>query len=141
LEIKNKKELQRLVDILESFEENKESGKFEGKLYSAFELESLFTSSEYYKSKFDQGFKAFLNEAKKGKVIEKIDLEKDYDFLRNYQREGIDWLYFLRKYHFGGILADDMGLGKTIQTLVMLEKNKIKNKPSIIIVPKSLLTN
>ncbi len=50
-------------------------------------------------------------------------------------------MYFLRKYHFGGILADDMGLGKTIQTLVLLERTRVKGKPSIVIVPKSLLDN
>ena len=37
--------------------------------------------------------------------------------LRPYQREGLDWLQFLRAYELGGILADDMGLGKTVQTL------------------------
>ncbi len=37
--------------------------------------------------------------------------------LRPYQREGLDWLQFLRGYELGGILADDMGLGKTVQAL------------------------
>ena len=37
--------------------------------------------------------------------------------LRPYQRKGMSWLYFLRQYRFGAILADDMGLGKTIQLI------------------------
>jgi len=50
-------------------------------------------------------------------------------------------MHFLKKYHFGGILADDMGLGKTIQALIMLELHKKKGKPSIVIVPKTLIGN
>jgi len=44
--------------------------------------------------------------------------------LRNYQKEGFNWLYNLHKNGFGGCLADDMGLGKTLQTLTLLLKLK-----------------
>ncbi|MBT4552704.1 DEAD/DEAH box helicase [bacterium] len=37
--------------------------------------------------------------------------------LRDYQKTGLNWLDFLHKNNFGGILADDMGLGKTVQTI------------------------
>jgi superfamily II DNA or RNA helicase len=40
--------------------------------------------------------------------------------LRNYQREGLGWLAFLRRFGLGGCLADDMGLGKTVQVLALL---------------------
>ena len=40
--------------------------------------------------------------------------------LRNYQKEGISWMSFLRRFGLHGILADDMGLGKTIQTLITI---------------------
>ena len=36
--------------------------------------------------------------------------------LRAYQKEGINWLSFLRRCGLHGVLADDMGLGKTLQT-------------------------
>ena len=39
------------------------------------------------------------------------------DILRPYQKEGLNWLEFLRDTGFGGALADDMGLGKTLQVL------------------------
>lgn len=64
--------------------------------------------------------------------------------LRNYQKEGVNWLQFLREYDLGGILADDMGLGKTVQTLAHLsiEKNKGRlKKPCLIIAPTSLMFN
>ena len=37
--------------------------------------------------------------------------------LRDYQREGLGWMEFLREFGFGGCLADDMGVGKTAQVL------------------------
>ena len=54
--------------------------------------------------------------------------------LRPYQKIGYSWL-----------LADDMGLGKTIQILTTIlyfkEKNKFDNRPTLIIVPPTLISN
>ncbi len=64
--------------------------------------------------------------------------------LRKYQQGGLNWLQFLREYHFGGILADDMGLGKTVQTLahLLLEKDSGRmDKPCLIVAPTSLMSN
>jgi non-specific serine/threonine protein kinase len=65
--------------------------------------------------------------------------------LRPYQKHGFDWLYFLRDYKFGGILADDMGLGKTVQVLAYLqslqEQAEVKKEASLLVVPKSLIAN
>ncbi|TKA50153.1 hypothetical protein B0A53_06428 [Rhodotorula sp. CCFEE 5036] len=41
-------------------------------------------------------------------------------FLRQYQREGAEFLYGQYKEGLGGILGDDMGLGKTIQAIAFL---------------------
>jgi SNF2 family DNA or RNA helicase len=63
--------------------------------------------------------------------------------LRNYQKEGVEWLEKLRKMYLNGILADDMGLGKTLQTITALTQNKQedKNSISLIVCPTSLLYN
>ena len=64
--------------------------------------------------------------------------------LRDYQKEGVNWLCFLYEYGFGGILADDMGLGKTLQTLAflaILKKRSKSKKPSLVIAPTSVVTN
>lgn len=60
--------------------------------------------------------------------------------LRDYQHRGLNWLHYLQKYSFGGILADDMGLGKTLQVISLLQTSKLK-KPSIIITPAALVYN
>ena len=44
--------------------------------------------------------------------------------LRDYQREGLGWMEFLRRFGFGGCLADDMGVGKTAQVLALLETRR-----------------
>ncbi|MCC7145097.1 MAG: DEAD/DEAH box helicase [Phycisphaeraceae bacterium] len=44
--------------------------------------------------------------------------------LRPYQKEGLGWLSFLRRFDLGGILADDMGLGKTVQVLAMMDARR-----------------
>jgi len=64
--------------------------------------------------------------------------------LRSYQAFGLTWLNFLHEFGFSGILADDMGLGKTIQTLAHLSRLKEEGKltkPSLLIVPTSLIGN
>lgn len=62
--------------------------------------------------------------------------------LRNYQKEGLTWLNFLKDFESGGILADDMGLGKTIQVLAfMLARKKESKLPSLVVAPKSLVFN
>lgn len=68
--------------------------------------------------------------------------------LRNYQKEGISWLMFLRENGFGGCLADDMGLGKTLQAIALLQQSREKfnaasgeRQVSLVVVPASLAHN
>ena len=67
--------------------------------------------------------------------------------LRDYQREGLGWMQFLRRFSFGGCLADDMGVGKTAQVLALLETRRASRAegqhvgPSLIVVPRSLIFN
>jgi SNF2 family DNA or RNA helicase len=67
--------------------------------------------------------------------------------LREYQREGLGWMNFLRRYSFGGCLADDMGVGKTAQVLALLETRRELRaagqiaRPSLVVVPRSLVFN
>ncbi len=71
---------------------------------------------------FDAGFQKARDELKNFAGIQAVDPPETFTgTLREYQREGLGWLHFLRQFGFGGCLADDMGLGKTPQTLALLE--------------------
>jgi hypothetical protein len=77
--------------------------------------------------------------------IERVAVPKSFrGELRAYQHDGLDWLQFLARYGFGGILADDMGLGKSVQTLAHLLREKESRRltrPALLVVPTSLVFN
>ena len=60
--------------------------------------------------------------------------------LRDYQKEGYQWLRTLYELGFNGILADDMGLGKTLQVIALLDQLQT-DKPSLVVCPSSLIYN
>ncbi len=63
--------------------------------------------------------------------------------LRDYQKQGLNWLNFLDEFNFGGCLADDMGLGKTVQIIafILAQKEKNKGATNLIVIPTSLIGN
>ncbi|MCP4906003.1 MAG: DEAD/DEAH box helicase [bacterium] len=66
--------------------------------------------------------------------IPRAEIDADLeDVLRPYQRQGVDWLVFLRRAGLGALLADDMGLGKTIQALCAIEGR------TLVVAPTSVL--
>lgn len=60
--------------------------------------------------------------------------------LRDYQRDGLDWLSFLWDNGLGGVLADDMGLGKTVQTLALITRAAGTGK-FLVVAPTSVVSN
>ncbi|MFR8034048.1 MAG: SNF2 helicase associated domain-containing protein [Lachnospiraceae bacterium] len=91
------------------------------------------------------------------RLIERVEERKQSAFklpktlmsvMREYQKEGFQWMKTLKEYGFGGILADDMGLGKTLQTIAFLlsekeeaEQRKLILKPALVVCPASLIYN
>lgn len=62
--------------------------------------------------------------------------------LRDYQRDGLDWLSFLWDNGLGGVLADDMGLGKTVQTLALIARaNAAGAGRFLVVAPTSVVGN
>ncbi|MCL2172531.1 MAG: DEAD/DEAH box helicase [Candidatus Bathyarchaeota archaeon] len=64
--------------------------------------------------------------------------------LRHYQQLGLNWLSLMIEMGFGACLADDMGLGKTVQVIGLLEYLRIsreQKKPSLLVIPASLIGN
>ena len=60
--------------------------------------------------------------------------------LRDYQRDGYQWLARAAKWGVGCCLADDMGLGKTIQALALLLL-RADQGPSLVVAPTSVCFN
>ena len=141
VDIANREELERLVRLLQGFHA-RESGGFEGTLRYVSELEYVMTCSPHYNAVRAKSLEKFLSTVHSGKPVRPVRLSGPLaSVVRPYQRAGIDWLYFLRSYHFGGVLADDMGLGKTLQTLAVLSMENTPGTPSIVVCPKTLLYN
>ncbi|KAG6366990.1 hypothetical protein INS49_001171 [Diaporthe citri] len=64
--------------------------------------------------------------------------------MRDYQLEGVTWMYEVCLQGMSGILADEMGLGKTIQTIGiigLLREQENYLGPHLIIAPLSTLSN
>lgn len=64
--------------------------------------------------------------------------------MRDYQLEGLTWMYEICIQGMSGILADEMGLGKTIQTISLIALLREKENylgPHLIIAPLSTLSN
>ncbi|MBX6313495.1 MAG: DEAD/DEAH box helicase, partial [Isosphaeraceae bacterium] len=93
----------------------------------------------------DAAFQKVRQELHAFEGIEPLDAPPGFQGeLRPYQREGLGWLDYLRRFDFGGILADDMGLGKTVQVLALLQRRRARRQakgPSLIVVPRSLVFN
>ncbi|MEX5745459.1 SNF2-related protein [Massilia sp. X63] len=60
--------------------------------------------------------------------------------LRDYQREGFEWLGRLAHWGVGACLADDMGLGKTLQALALL-LTRAPDGPALVVAPTSVCLN
>ncbi|MGM0531243.1 MAG: SNF2-related protein [Bacteroidota bacterium] len=78
--------------------------------------------------------------------IEEVSTPKGVEAeLRNYQQAGLNWLVFLYRFRWGGILADDMGLGKTLQMLLLFQyiqsQNGQERQQFLVVAPTTLLFN
>ncbi|KAM3486722.1 hypothetical protein MY8738_000216 [Beauveria namnaoensis] len=64
--------------------------------------------------------------------------------MRDYQLEGLTWMYEICSQGMSGILADEMGLGKTIQTIALIALLREQENylgPHLIVAPLSTLSN
>lgn len=98
----------------------------------------------------DEAFSRARDELKRFESIAPVEPPPGFrGTLRGYQKDGVGWFDFLRRFGFGGCLADDMGLGKTVMVLALLEARRAGNGhdragttlPSLVVVPRSLVFN
>lgn len=110
-------------------------------------LDALLAEQENVR--VDEQFAAFRSKLRNFDGVKPVGEPRGFHGkLRPYQKEGLGWLHFLREFRLGGCLADDMGLGKTVQVLALLQSRRLRRpqkgedrKPSIVVVPKSLVFN
>ncbi|MCH2211166.1 MAG: SNF2 family helicase [Fuerstiella sp.] len=106
-------------------------------------LDALLSAQEHVE--FDERFQDLRTRFQSISGVEAVDVPKNFKgVLRDYQRDGLSWMCFLRDFGLGGCLADDMGLGKTVQFIAMLLEHRTKSakiQPSLVVVPRSLMFN
>ena len=122
-----------------------ENGTITLPIYRSMYMEKILNKLNKNKVKKEDSYVEFIKDTSKEKESEIIKLPKNLkEDLREYQKNGFQWLQTLEKYNLGGILADDMGLGKTIQVIALLQKYNEETEnalPSIVIAPSSLTLN
>jgi superfamily II DNA or RNA helicase len=143
--LKNVDALRRYVKAMRGAEGGPgRRGKGAVSLARACELAALAEETEGARVvRAQQAVKDFLRDAKAGRLVREPSIPKKLDkVLRPYQRDGVAWALFLRRYGFGGVLADDMGLGKTLQALAVISTERPKDAgPSLVVCPKTLVSN
>ncbi|MEY8208659.1 DEAD/DEAH box helicase [Corynebacterium sp. MNWGS58] len=79
------------------------------------------------------------------KAPQRIDIpDTVHAELRDYQRRGVDWMYWMSRNNLGAVLADDMGLGKTLQLLALtaIERHRDETTgPTLVVAPTSVVGN
>lgn len=125
--------------------EDIENGTISLPIYRSMYMEKILNNLDKSKIKKEESYVDFIKDTSKEKENTTLTLPKSLKGdLREYQKNGFQWLQMLEKYELGGILADDMGLGKTIQVITLILKYKEEQKeklPSIVIAPSSLTLN
>lgn len=61
------------------------------------------------------------------------------EYLRNYQRRGVEWMHHLCETGCHGLLADEMGLGKTAQVIALLRARPMGRHRHIVVCPASVV--
>lgn len=145
IECANREDVETMLESLKQADQQ-EDGSYRAPLYLAPELLHTVGETQAHRlEETNQAFATFLEATKRGALVKPVELAPHLEgVLREYQKQGIAWMFFLREYGFGGVLADDMGLGKTLQVLAMLSTLKARGElesPALIVCPKTLVLN
>ncbi len=133
-------ELSQLVDQYHIDPKEIDNGKILLNKNRVFSIDEDVDKFKHIELERKESFQRIVNKFDEN-VQQQIMLSPYYEnILRDYQKEGYQWLRTLNHYGFNGILADDMGLGKTLQVIALIDELKLRQS-SIVICPSSLIYN
>lgn len=143
IDLNNNTELQELSNIFSDLELSCKglSGSASIPKYRALYIDSLMRN-KYKSIRTSNSFDMFIDNFMKYRDVS-ISFGSDSNILRDYQKDGVKWLYTLYKCDLGGILADEMGLGKSLQTICFIKQVLFEKKDAkiMIVCPTSLIYN
>lgn len=145
IDLENDQDLEELNDLVEDMGlSQKDVSKGTGEIpkFRAIYLDSL-KKDKYHIIETNNLFDELITKFNQYKDSEITLSSKEKQILRDYQEDGVKWLYNIDKTGFGGILADEMGLGKSIQTIYYIKELLKENKDYkfLIVSPTSLAYN
>ncbi len=126
----------RLDDLRLCAEERGDSLRFHSLATAALEE----FAEEAGKAKTDKKWKEHLNHLRDVQAYVPVLPDTLRVELRDYQKEGFQWLARLAHWGVGACLADDMGLGKTVEALALLVSRATEG-PSLVVAPTSVCAN
>ncbi len=140
LESPDLEELSNLIDEYHIHVNDIQNGSLSLNKNRVFALDNDATELQHIQIERDASFQKLIQQFQKH-TQHLYPLTSYYNqLLRDYQKEGYQWLRTLYELGFNGILADDMGLGKTLQVIALLDQLET-NKPSLVVCPSSLIYN
>ena len=132
-------ELSNIMDRYHLVSKDINDGQIHMNLNRAYALENSAQDIKYLKVSRSSLFNDIIDRLKNYQNHH-YSLNNRYEhILRDYQKQGYQWLSTMTDLNLGGILADDMGLGKTLQIISLLENQQ--NYYSIVICPSTLVLN
>ena len=131
------REFRKRLDELRAFSEvNKKGVRFHP--LASLALEEMM--DEVGSLKADKHWKAHIKKLRDVQTLEPQLPSTLQAELRDYQREGFEWLARLAHWGVGACLADDMGLGKTLQALAVI-LTRAADGPTLVVAPTSVGAN
>ena len=131
-----KKFKNQLQDIKSFSQKNKNGRKFH-----ALQAIAMQGFSDNIKNlNVDQHWQEHVNKIKESQNLQPTIPSTMQVDLRDYQKEGYDWIARLANWGVGACLADDMGLGKTIQALAIILE-RCQSGPALVVAPASVCAN
>ena len=136
----DKDEMQDILEFLQTTKQKRTSLT----IADIFKIQARVDSPDFVEVEYD----GVLQEALDNLIQKRLTIQDTPACLnaelREYQKRGLSWLYFMENMGLGALLADDMGLGKTIQIIALIARVlEEKGDPglTLLVVPTSVIGN